>query len=152
MVALAPPEAFKFANWQTFFEDIHVLCVQHVPDSPGFFGTLTQDLLDRLVKAVPVGRPINSDTLSYLKAFSEMAAKNHAKSGQGTDHEETMYALAGCLNFGCAPGQSFFFVALESLEIRFGARSVMCACCFCIIHMVLSPQSIQRFVHSHTFV
>lgn len=92
------------AHWDVFFGEILKFCKEQVSDSPEFFGSLSNLILTRLVKAVPVSKPISAESTAFLRTFLDSLAKNAAATGQGIDHEDTLQCLASVLNFGAAPG------------------------------------------------
>ena len=94
----------KLADWAVFFNEILPKCKEQVPDSPGFFRSLANLILNRLVKSVPVSKPITAESTAYVRTFLDDLAKHASATGQGVDHEETLLSLASLLNFGAAPG------------------------------------------------
>ena len=98
------PEVLKLASWDVFFGDMLKFCKEQVADSPEFFGSLSNLILTKLVKAVPMSKPISAETTAFLRTFLDSLAKNASATGQGVDHEETLQCLASVLNFGAAPG------------------------------------------------
>lgn len=95
----------KLASWDVFFDDVRSYCMKLIPDCPDFFGSLANLVLTRLVRAVPVGKPITSETTQYLRTFLDGLAKHASATGKGIDHEDCLHSLASMVSFGAAPGR-----------------------------------------------
>ena len=94
----------KLATWDVFFDEVLAHCKKHLPDCPDYFGSLANLVVTRLVKSVPISKPINVETTGFLRSFLDGLAKHASATGSGMEHEETLLDLASMLNFGAAPG------------------------------------------------
>lgn len=99
-------QVLKIAQWDAFFTETHQLVCKHLSEEPGFFTTLAQLLLGKLVRSVNVTKAITADSVAFLKGFCEQLFQHHALTGSGSVHEETLKSVAALVNFGSAPGLS----------------------------------------------
>lgn len=90
--------------WDSFFDDVRAHCDSHIPDYPGFFASLAELILSKMIRSVQMSKPINAETTAYIRSFLDGLAKHASATGQGMDHDECLQSLASMLNFGSAPG------------------------------------------------
>ncbi|CAE7224018.1 unnamed protein product, partial [Symbiodinium sp. CCMP2456] len=100
-------DALKLAQWDTFFTETHELCVNHIVDHAMFFQLLASQLLQRLLKAIPMCKPITGETTSYIRAFV-LVAINHSAKTQSTgwtadDHLDFLKSIKDVADFSTPP-------------------------------------------------
>ena len=97
-------QALKLSKWNIFFVDAYKLFQTNVPESPEFFASVAGQILDRVVRHIPISKPITQESMGLLREYLEELSKNHSKTGTGVKHEEVLEGLAAMVNFGSAPG------------------------------------------------
>ena len=60
-------ENLKLLQWRELFEETYTLCRRH--GEPQFFTLLVSQILQRLIKAVPITKGVTNETTSNLRAF-----------------------------------------------------------------------------------
>ena len=65
-------ETLKLAQWGNFFNETFELCRRHLPDDEEFFPLLASQLLQRLLKALPVSK-LTNESLNYVRSFVDAA-------------------------------------------------------------------------------
>lgn len=111
-------QVLKIAQWDAFFTDTHQLVCKHLSHEPGFFATLAQLLLGKLVRSVNITKTITAESIAFLKGFCEQLSQHHELTGSGLVHEETLKSVAALLNFGSAPGPSNQY-SVDSVDFTF---------------------------------
>ena len=100
-------DALKLAQWDVFFTETHNLCVKHVADHAVFFQILASQLLQRLLKAIPMGKPITGETTSYIKAFVLVAIEHSSKTQSigwtADDHLDFLKSIRDVTDFSTPP-------------------------------------------------
>ena len=103
----------KLLKWHEFFSDTYILCKRHA-DGQGanaFFSLLASQLLQRLVKAVPVSKGVNAETIANLNSFVViMTDPDHVRKTQtdgmsDEDHDVVMADVRSVLDFSAPPAQ-----------------------------------------------
>ncbi|CAE7781666.1 unnamed protein product [Symbiodinium sp. CCMP2592] len=101
-------DALKLVQWDAFFTETYDLCVKHVPEEYAeLFQLLASQLLQRLLKAIPMNKPITAETTAYLKAFV-LKALDHPEKTQSIhwtreDHVDFLKSIRDVVDFSRSP-------------------------------------------------
>ena len=101
-------DALKLAQWDAFFTETYDLCVKHVPgEYAELFQLLASQLLQRLLKAIPMNKPITCETTAYLKAFVmatvNYSEKTRARHWSPQDHLDFLKSIRDVVDFSSSP-------------------------------------------------
>ena len=102
-------ENLKLLQWSEFYGKTHKMCKKHGDDDAAFFSLLASQLLQRLVKAVPVSKGITAETTANLNAFVTVMTepgnveKTLQKEMDATHHSSVLADLRLVLDFSSPP-------------------------------------------------
>ena len=97
----------KLLQWRELFEETYMLCRRH--GEPRFFTLLVSQILQRLIKAVPISKGVTNETTSNLRAFVDCmsdvgnAAKTRPGELEASRHENVLNDVRLVLDFAAPP-------------------------------------------------